>query len=181
MMAPRTRSNRTGGPPPALSRFVEVQYPLVEGALTLYTGDRARAQDLAQEAFARVCQHWDRVEQMAAPGPWVHRVAMNLAHSAHRRRGAERRATERAIARGDVLDRPPSEGGVELSTLLRTALLALPERDRAVVVLRFYADLSVDDTAAVLGMPAGTVKTTTRRAVATLRESGLLTEVHVDE
>ena len=79
MMAPRR--DRTQ-PPLALVRFVEEQYPRVEGALVLYTGDRALAQDLAQDTFARVCQHWDRVERMAAPGPWVHRVAMNLAHSA---------------------------------------------------------------------------------------------------
>jgi RNA polymerase sigma-70 factor (sigma-E family) len=181
MMAPRTRSSRTGGPPLALTRFVEEQYPQVEGALVLYTGDRARAQELTQETFARVCQHWDRVERMDAPGPWVHRVAMNLAHSAHRRRGAERRATERAVARGEGADRPAPDAPLELTELVRAALLGLPERERAVVVLRFYADLSVDETAAALGIPSGTVKTTTRRAMATLRDSGLLTEVSVDE
>src|SRR5690349_4541876 len=101
MMAPRSRTARSHGPPPALVRFIDEQYPRVEGTLTLYTGDRARAQELTQETFARVCQHWDRVERMAAPGPWVHRVAMNLAHTAHRRQGAERRATERAVARGE--------------------------------------------------------------------------------
>lgn len=159
---------------------MEEQYPRVEGALVLYTGDRLRAQDLAQETFARVCQHWERVERMAAPGPWVHRVAMNLAHSAHRRRGAERRATDRAIARGAGLDLLVAEPDVVVAGALRTALLALPERERAVVVLRFYADLSVEDTASVLGIPSGTVKTTTRRAVAALRESGLLTEVTND-
>jgi RNA polymerase sigma-70 factor (sigma-E family) len=178
MMAPRR--DRTQ-PPLALTRFVEEQYPRVEGALTLYTGDRARAQDLAQETFARVCQHWDRVERMAAPGPWVHRVAMNLAHSAHRRSGAERRATDRAVARGEGLDRTVPADDIEVAGVLRAALRALPERERAVVVLRFYADLSVDETASVLGIPSGTVKTTTRRAVATLRESGLLTEVTIDE
>lgn len=159
---------------------MEEQYPRVEGALVLYTGDRLRAQDLAQETFARVCQHWERVERMAAPGPWVHRVAMNLAHSAHRRRGAERRATDRAIARGAGLDLLVAEPDVVVAGALRTALLELPERERAVIVLRFYADLSVEDTASVLGIPSGTVKTTTRRAVAALRESGLLTEVTND-
>lgn len=178
MMARRTG---TGRPPLALARFVEEQYPWVEGSLVLYTGDRALAQELAQETFARVCQHWDRVERMAAPGPWVHRVAMNLAHSAHRRRGAERRATDRAVARGEGIARTAPDAGVEVTEVLRHALLALPERERAVIVLRFYADLSVDDAAAVLGIPPGTVKTTTRRAVATLRESGLLSEVTVDE
>lgn len=178
MMAPPPDRNR---PPLALTRFIEEQYPWVEGALVLYTGDRAAAQDLAQETFARVCQHWDRVERMDAPGPWVHRVAMNLAHSSHRRRGAERRARDRALARGDGLDRSAPDAGVETADALRTALLRLPQRERAVVVLRFYADLPVDDTASVLGIPPGTVKTITRRAVATLRESGLLTEVTIDE
>jgi RNA polymerase sigma-70 factor (sigma-E family) len=174
MMARRTNRDT---PPLALVRFVEDQYPRVEGALVLYTGDRQRAQDLAQETFARVCQHWDRVERMAAPGPWVHRVAMNLAHSAHRRRGAEQRATERAVAAGAGTDQGVVPVAAEERALLRAALLELPERERAVVVLRFYADLSVDETASVLGIPAGTVKTTTRRAVAALRGSGLVTEV----
>lgn len=178
------RPDRSSAPPPALVRFVDEQYPRVVGAMALYTGDRRAAEDLAQEAFVRLCQHWERVEVMAAPGAWVHRVALNLARSRGRRLGAEHRAMTRVGARPapapDGSSADPDHARAA-ATDIQVALLALPTRERSVVVLRFFADLSVDDTATALGLPAGTVKSTTRRALATLRASGLLTEVTIDE
>jgi RNA polymerase sigma factor (sigma-70 family) len=71
--------------------------------------------------------------------------------------------------------------GSEVSVDARRALLGLDDAERAVIVLRFFADLSVDETAATLGIPNGTVKTRTRRAVERLRSSGLMIEVFSHE
>jgi|EndMetStandDraft_5_1072996.scaffolds.fasta_scaffold227533_2 RNA polymerase sigma-70 factor (sigma-E family) len=171
-------------PPDALVAFVREQHPRVVGTLTLYTGDRHRAEELAQETFVRVCRDWDRIARMNAPGAWVHRVAMNLAHSSHRRSGAERRAHGKLIARGAVVDGSSMvEAGEDpaVAAEVRRAVLALPDGERAVIALRYFADLSVFDTAAALGIPEGTVKTRTRRAIEALRTSGLLVEVSADE
>lgn len=82
------------------------QYRPLVGALGLYTGDAALAEELAQEALARALLHWDRVGKARSPGAYVHRVAMNLANSHFRRR----RAAGRALARhgpGEQVHRDP--------------------------------------------------------------------------
>lgn len=161
-------------PPDDLVAFTVDQYDRVRGALALFTGDRRLAEELAQEAFVKVCQHWERVRTMDAPGAWVHRVGMNLAISRARRRRVERRV----VAQIGAL-RPDSTPGADACVEddeLRRAVLSLPPDDRAALVLRFHTDLSVADTATVLGIPEGTVKTRTRRAVAALRAGGLADE-----
>jgi RNA polymerase sigma-70 factor (sigma-E family) len=175
-MGERRRSDATA--PPGLTDFVDDQYARVAGALAMYTGDAALAADLAQEAFIRVCQRWEQVSVMDAPGAWVHRVAMNLAKSAYRRRGAEARAVAR-----DASTTPPTGGAVgnaDRALDVRRAVAGLAAPERAVIVLRFFADLSVADTATALGIPVGTVKTRTRRAVDQLRSSGIDAEVAID-
>jgi DNA-directed RNA polymerase specialized sigma24 family protein len=69
--------------------------------LTLYTSDRDLAAELAQEALARACRHWRRVQHMDAPGAWLYRVALNLANSAGARRRADRRARADAVVLTD--------------------------------------------------------------------------------
>ena len=147
----------------------------------LYTGDRHLAEELAQETCVRLCRDWEKVSSLASPGAWAHRVALNLAHSSHRRRRAEGRATERVAGRADL--RGPVDAGPDpgVAADVRAAVLALPETDRAVVVLRYFADLSVSETATALDLPVGTVKTRTRHAIDALRTSGLITEVLIDE
>ena len=77
-----------------LRDFCTAEYPRLLGTLTLYCNDRGVAEELAQEALARACVSWPKVRGMDAPGAWIHRVAMNLANSHFRRRGAERRAQQ---------------------------------------------------------------------------------------
>jgi RNA polymerase sigma-70 factor (ECF subfamily) len=176
----RRQPRATGGPPVDLVRFLEQQYPRVYGTLALYVGDAGLADDLTQEAFVRLCQRWERVAAMDAPGPWIHRVAMNLAHSAMRRRGAEGRAMARVAATPTAGNERLGDG-VAGALDVRRAVAALPEPERAVIVLRFFADLSVADTATALGIPAGTVKTRTRRAVERLCAGGIEPEVSIDD
>ncbi len=165
---------RRGGsdPPDDLAAFTADQYDQVRATLTLFTGDRRLAEELAQEAFVKVCQHWEKVRTMEAPGAWAHRVGINLAISRARRHRVERRVVARVGARRPA-DLPGADEGLA-DDELRRAVLALPPDDRAALVLRYHADLSVAETARALGIPEGTVKTRTRRALAALRSDGLL-------
>jgi RNA polymerase sigma-70 factor (sigma-E family) len=157
-------------PPDDLAAFYVDQFDRVRGSLALVTGDRQLGEELAQEAFVRVCQHWERVRTMDAPGAWVHRVGINLAISRGRRTRSEGRAHRRLRAERPV-DQIASDGADDS---LRAALLGLGLDERSVVVLRFYADLSVTQVAGVLGIPEGTVKTRTRTGLAALRAAGLV-------
>jgi RNA polymerase sigma-70 factor (sigma-E family) len=136
------------------------------GSLVIQTGDRGRAQDIAQEALARAWVRWSSVATMASPEGWVFRVAFNLAIGARRRGRAEARANARIGSAGAV----PSSDDVDDRLTISAALRAMPPRQRAVVALRFYAGLSVDEAAAVMGCAPGTVKSTTSHAVQHLRE-----------
>lgn len=91
--------------PDDLVVFCEQQHPRLVGALSLYCGDTLLAEEFAQDALRRACRDWPKVRQMVAPGAWVHRVGMNLAHSWFRRRSAERRALARSHQ--DLVERPP--------------------------------------------------------------------------
>jgi len=155
------------GPPGELAAFYAEQFDRVRGSLVLFTGSRDVGEELAQEAFVRACQHWEKVRAMEAPGAWVHRVGINLAISRGRRLQTERRPHRRV--REEHVDAPTPDHGEEV----RDALLALEPDERAVVVLRFFADLSVAQVADVLAIPEGTVKTRTRNGLAALREHGL--------
>src|SRR5918992_733978 len=89
---------KSGGAPGDLTAFCRREHPRLVGALSLYCGDLFLAEELAQEALARVCRDWSRVRRMDHPAAWAQRVAINLANSQFRRRAAERRARQRLEA-----------------------------------------------------------------------------------
>jgi RNA polymerase sigma factor (sigma-70 family) len=157
---------------PELSTFCEEHWPKLVGALSLYTGDAHLAEELAQEAVAKLCRHWRRVRVMDAPDAWLHRVARNLAHSHFRRVSRGARAT--AGLQHDVVHADDE------AVALRAAVSSLPERERDAIVARFYLGYSVRETAEMLDCPEGTVKTLTHRAIGRLRESGYVDEEIVD-
>jgi RNA polymerase sigma-70 factor (ECF subfamily) len=159
--------------PDDLASFCTAEWPRLVGALSLYTGDADLAEELAQEAIARVCANWRRVRKLDAPGAWLHRVARNLAHS-HFRRG---RVAARAQAR---LAGPVDPCDTTDAVAIRAAVASLPEHERDAIVLRYYVGCSVRETAAVLGCPEGTVKTLTHRAIAHLRDAGFVDEEVLD-
>jgi RNA polymerase sigma-70 factor (sigma-E family) len=135
--------------------------------LTLYCGDAEVARDLAQEALARTWVHWQKVRRMDRPDLWVRRVALNLGKSHFRRlrvaREAQRRqaySDESMTAVADSVDR----------LYMREALAHLTERQRESVLLRFLEDLTVEQTAELMGCSAGTVKKLTARALEALRQ-----------
>jgi RNA polymerase sigma-70 factor (ECF subfamily) len=124
------------------------------------------AEELAQETLAKVCSRWGSVQRMTNPEAWMFRVGINLANSYFRRKSAERRMRQRIAADVRVVEQDLAD-----SVAVRDALGALTKRQRSVLVLRFYADLSVHEVAQVLDMPEGTVKTLTHRALKALRQS----------
>ncbi len=152
-------------PPPELAGFCEENKGPLVGVLTLQCGDPHIAEELAQETLAKVCTHWRSVQRMTYPEAWMIRVAINLANSYFRRRTAERKVRERL---GSHLRQPDPD--ISDSVAIRQLLADLPKRQRSVLVLRFYADLSVREVAEILDIPEGTVKTYTYRGLKVMRE-----------
>ena len=125
-------------------------------------GDRAEAEDVAQEALARAFARWRRVHDHAAP--WVARVAANLALDQLRAKGRRQQVELPADARAGSAERAALDR-MELARLLES----LPRRQREVVVMRYLADRSEADTAEALGTSVGSVKRHAHRGLATLR------------
>ena len=123
------------------------------------------AEELAQDALMRAVRDWRKVQKMDSPEAWLHRVALNLAHSFFRRRAAEARAKKRLAAEPQRSVPPASPDAFAL----RQAVATLPRRQKTAVALRYFAGLSVRETAEVLECPEGTVKTLTHKAMTTLR------------
>ena len=127
----------------------------------LLTGDPHRAADLVQDALERTLISWHRVERKDDPEAYVRRAIVNRHISVWRRTRRERLVAE--TPEGSY-DEPRGRDDD-----LWAALATLPPRQRAVLVLRFYEDLTEADTAAALGCTVGTVKSQTRKALARLR------------
>ena len=151
--------------PEDAAAFCAAEYPRLVGALGLYVGDRAVAEELAQETLLRACQRWEHVSKLESAGGWTWHVARNLANSHFRRRRIERRATARLVT---ASERPTAEE--EPHDEVRRAVAALPDRQKTALVLRYYLDLSVEDTAQRMSISADAVRSLTKRAVATLRD-----------
>jgi RNA polymerase sigma factor (sigma-70 family) len=155
--------------------FCRREWPRLVGALSLFTGDADLAEELAQETLARVCRDWRKVSQLAAPGAWAHRVAINLARSHFRHRAVVRKHTSALAAIATVDDDCAS------TLAVRHAVAQLPVRQRTALVLRYFADLSVAETAEAMRCPTGTVKTLTRQAILALRSQGLVSDAGIEQ
>jgi len=130
----------------------------------LLTGDHHRAEDLVQDALAKVAARWSRLRD-EAPEAYARQVIVrtNISWWRKHRRELVVDPAERSVTGG--------EPSVDRRLLLDDALSRLTPRQRSVVVLRYYDDLSERDTADVLGVSVGTVKSTTYDALRRMRES----------
>ena len=162
--------------PEDANAFCRREWPRLVGSLSLFTGDGDLAQELAQETLVRVCRDWHKVSNLDAPGAWAHRVALNLARSHFRRRAVARRHSVRLAAAAHH-DEPDTTNAIAV----RSAVALLPTRQRTALVLRYFADLSVAETAEAMRCPEGTVKTLTRQAILALRSTGLISEAEIEE
>jgi RNA polymerase sigma-70 factor (sigma-E family) len=146
----------------AFREYVAVRMERLRRTAFLYCRDWHTADDLVSTTLTKLYQHWQRAQQAENPDAYVFGI---LAHAwLDERRRPWRR--ERAVP--DVPDRAlpaPAGGDADLLALLAS----LPPGRRACLILRFYCDLSVEQTAEILGISVGTVKSQTARGLETLR------------
>ncbi|WP_045310864.1 SigE family RNA polymerase sigma factor [Lentzea aerocolonigenes] len=147
-------------------RFVLDRSTALLRTAVLLVGDVGHAEDILQTALLRLATRW---KSITAPEAFVRQVLVNLARD--RWRWARRRVSEEELTNAERVPAGPDPADMVADRdTLRRALAKLPRRQREVVVLRFFADLSVAETAETLRMSEGTVKAHTSRAVARLRE-----------
>jgi RNA polymerase sigma-70 factor (sigma-E family) len=131
----------------------------------LLQGDRASAEDLLQSALAKAYRHWSRVRRAGDPAAYVRTIMVN------ERRSWWRRTAGREVLDGRLPERPaPDEAaGLAERDAVWRAVLTLPPRTRAVLVLRYWEDLSEAEIADVLGCSVGTVKSQASRGLRRLQ------------
>jgi RNA polymerase sigma-70 factor, ECF subfamily len=127
-------------------------FPKLVGQIYAMCGNLAEAQDAVQEAFIRAWDHRRKLDQELGPEAWVRTTAYRLAVSNWRKHRRSRRQPDRAIESRPTYEPNPDH------VLVNEALAKLPEAQRRVIVLHHLCDMSVDDVAAEVGAPSGTVK-----------------------
>ena len=153
--------------------FVGARYRALVRTGLLLAGDRGHAEDLAQSALIRTYLAWGRLRDPASAEAYARRTLLRLALRARQRRWRG----EITVAR--FPDRPADAAGAadvagDLALDVRRALAELPAGQRAVLVLRYLDDQSEAETARLLGISPGTVKSRAARGLARLRQAGLL-------
>ena len=143
--------------------FATAASPRLRRTAYLLCGDWHTAEDLAQTTLAKMFVAWRRISQMDAVQPYATRALVNTYLSGRRRK----RAAELLLSR--FPERAIESQEPELRIVLLDALATLPPRARAVVVLRYWEDLSVEQVADLLGCSAGNVKSQSARALDKLR------------
>ncbi len=160
----------------ALAPLMARHYRRLYRIALAYLREREDALDVVQEAFVKAFQAASRWDGAAEAGPWLARITVNLAIDRWRRN--RRRSDTFTPLLGDDCSEsladpsPAPDHGVhrrETGEWLAAALRILPERQRAVVVLRHYQDLSLDEIAQALGVSIGTVKSSLHRALQRMR------------
>lgn len=178
---PRKGSSGSGGAADDadadFSRFVAGRWRALTHTAYLLTGDFHEAEDLVQATLVKVYPHWRRVRPDTAE-QYVRRALVNTNRSRHRRRRVVHLLLP-ALPDHSAVEHgaggPGGAGAGERDALVR-ALAELPERQRAVVVLRYWEDLSAEEVAATLRCSVGTVKSQASRALAKLRRSPALAD-----
>jgi RNA polymerase sigma-70 factor (sigma-E family) len=145
------------------TRWARARQPQLLRAAVLLTGDVGRAEDLVQEALVKVAARWGRLRD-TNPDAYARTVLYHDHISWWRRRRHEVVTDVPDVAR-------PQRGSAEQRLVVRRALAHLTPRQRAVIVLRYFDDLTERETAQVLGVSVGTVKSQTHLALRRLREA----------
>ena len=161
----------------ALTPLMERHYRRLYRLALSYLRNQDDALDAVQETFVKAFQKAARWDGASEAGPWLSRITINLAIDRYRR-DKRRQATFTPLGEGDhddaVATGDPSPErrtfGLELAGRIASAVRVLPEKQRAVFVLRHYEEMSLEEIADSLGMNLGTVKSSLHRAVHRLRE-----------
>lgn len=144
------------------SEYVAARRPTLVRTAVLLGCPQPDAEDVVQTALLRCFRSWRRVVNADQPEAYVYRVLVNVLQDARSRRWNGELPTE------TLPDRPAGDVDLATGLAVRRALAAMSPEHREVLVLRYYADLSERDTADVLGVAPGTVKSRTARALAAL-------------
>lgn len=146
--------------------YLHARQPSLLRTAYLLTGDRHTAEDVMQTSLAKLYLAWDKVNDRDSVDAYVRRIMVNENNSLWRRPWKKREHASDVMPEAVYVD-AYDEGR---SAALWTVVQSLPPKARAVVVLRFYEQLSEAETADVLGISVGTVKSQCSRAVAALRD-----------
>jgi RNA polymerase sigma-70 factor (sigma-E family) len=147
-------------------RFLTERADALMRTAVLLTGRRDTAQDLLQTALERLLRHWRTLS--GDPEAYLRRTLYNLAADGYRRQGRLQRKL--MLLRAAAEPEPDPIAEVDLRDAVVRLLLQLPPRQRAVLVLRYWEQLSEAETAAVLGWPEGTVKSAASRGLRRMRD-----------
>jgi RNA polymerase sigma-70 factor (ECF subfamily) len=151
--------------------FARYRNPIYRTAYGL-TGDRQAAEEILQDTFARAYRHRHTFHEGVSPLPWLHRVSLNLCYSRLSRRRLDASPIDETAEHTVPDDRPlPAERAEqsELRQIVREGIAALPEKHQSVVVLYYLHRLSLQESAQVLGIQLGTVKSRLHSALRGLR------------
>ena len=150
---------------PSFEEFYEATFRRLFTALCLVTGNRHEAEEIAQEAFVRVFERWDRVGVLEDPNGYLFRVSMNVFRSRYRRASLGlRRAIFLAPSETDDL------AAVETRDEVVRLLLGLEPMQRAAVLLTAILDHSAEETGRMLGLRPSSVRSLTTRARARMKQ-----------
>lgn len=150
----------------SIESLFHAHYPQVVYTAFALLGDWDLAEQLAQEAYLRLWRRWVWIADQQAAPMYLQRTVVNLSRETIRRRVIERR-----VLRARSMERPPAtEPDAADVVELRHAITALPARKRECIVLRYLLGLSEAETAALLGVSVGTVKSQTHKALHQLRD-----------
>lgn len=157
----------------AFRDFVAARLPALQRFAHLLTGDRTTAEDLVQNALTRTALSWSRIRRQDDPEGYVRRTMVNLQVNVWRRR------LWRESSSAEVPELPvtrSAEAEYDDRDRMWRALATLPRGQRAVLVLRYYSELSEGEIADTLGCSRGTVKSQAAKALAKLRELTAFTD-----
>ena len=146
------------------SEYVESRLPALRRLALLLCQDRHRADDLVQQAVIRVYMRWAKASAADNTDAYVNAILVR--EFLHERRSSW---TRRVRVTDQVPDAPILTADRDRLMDLQAAVAALPPGQRAALVLRYYCDLNIDQTAVALGCSTGTVKSQTAKAIAALR------------
>ncbi|MFE3855748.1 SigE family RNA polymerase sigma factor [Streptomyces griseorubiginosus] len=155
---------------PSFASYVKARQPVLLRTARSLTANPSDAEDLLQTALTKTYVAWERIEDHRALDGYVRRALLNTRTSQWRKRKVDEFATDEIPEpeTGPGEDDPAEQQA--LHDAMWRAIMKLPARQRAMVVLRYYEDLSEVQTAEVLGVSVGTVKSAVSRALGKLRE-----------
>lgn len=161
----------------ALAQLMQRYQGPLYGFLSRRVG--SAADDLFQETWIRIVRARERFDTERRFAAWLYQIANNLCRDRYRRVDAMRRAVDSFRAEDETLREAPATPALAEGDSMRERVLALPDRLREVLVLRYYEDLGEEEMSRVLGVPRGTIKSRLHAAVKALRE-GIARESEVE-